>query len=171
MSLRYDAGTGHVRKNLMVGALLFVLGVAFTIMRIAGAIDWSWWLVTAPFLIMTVPFWIWLSLTITVGIVEWKAHFLVKVFILYFAFGSLAFVGFIVWLLSCDSQVVMTKQFIQQFMSQYPDLVPYWWVPVVPYGIGLLMILIQDMHIPANGEHLPPAFRARAFPKIDQIDE
>ena len=29
--------------------LLGVLGVAFVVLKLTGAIDWSWWLVTSPF--------------------------------------------------------------------------------------------------------------------------
>ena len=29
--------------------LLGVLGVAFVVLKLTGAIDWSWWWVTAPF--------------------------------------------------------------------------------------------------------------------------
>lgn len=33
------------------GSMLFVLGVIFIILKVAGVINWSWWLVCAPLLI------------------------------------------------------------------------------------------------------------------------
>lgn len=35
----------------VTSSMLFILGVIFIILKVAGVIDWSWWLVCAPLLI------------------------------------------------------------------------------------------------------------------------
>ena len=35
----------------VTSSMLFVLGVIFIILKVAGVINWSWWLVCAPLLI------------------------------------------------------------------------------------------------------------------------
>lgn len=55
-----EAGTGSImepsgRSPLLWMAFLFVLGLVFIALKVAGYLNWSWLLVLSPFLTVVIP--------------------------------------------------------------------------------------------------------------------
>ena len=60
-----------MRKNEINGGsgLLFVMFVLFLVLKLAGVITWSWWLVTAPLWLVPALFFVIIVIALCLGIV------------------------------------------------------------------------------------------------------